>query len=175
MKPRHASALALVLMIVSAPSLADTAATFALPSGVKVKIIEAPFDKKLFKISGCTEGSATCSINGHVPFGVAFGLPTTFLKGISVSYGDQSYALDVSDMYNAWRGRPLEYKGTVRYFGGKCVSKKDCQFRGLFSDGAGSFVAEWRVVDGKPIRTVLTDSNDIVNLFMKNIDPKEYD
>src|SRR5271168_566164 len=107
-------------MIFSAPSLADTEATFALPSGVKVKIIEAPFDKKLFKISGCTEDGATCFINGHVSFGVAFGLPTTYPKSISVSYGDQSYALDVSDMYNAWGRRPLEYKGSIRLFGGKC-------------------------------------------------------
>ena len=102
-------------------------------------------------------------------------LPRTYLKSISVSYRNKSYSLDASDMYDAWNGRPLEYKGTVRYFGGKCFSTKDCQFRGLFSDGASSFVAEWRVVNGKPIRTVLTSSGDVVNLFMKNIDPPEYE
>jgi hypothetical protein len=172
---RHAAALALAFAVVSAPALADTEAAFILPSAVKVKIIEAPFDKKLFKILGCTESGPPCFINGHVPYGVAFGLPETYVKSISVSYRDQSYSLDVSDMYNAWGSRPLQYKDSVRYFGGKCFNAKDCQFRGLFSDGAGSFVAEWRVVNGMPIRTVLTDSNDIVNLFMKNIDPPEYE
>ena len=53
--------------------------------------------------------------------------------------------------------------------------KKNCQFRGLFSDAAGSFVAEWLIVDGLAIRTVLTSNNDVVNLFKKNIDPPEFD
>jgi hypothetical protein len=175
MKPHHAGALAIVLAIISVPALADTEATFTLPSGVKVKILEAPFDKKLFKISGCTESSPPCFINGHVPFGVAFGLPETYVKSISVSYQHQSYLLDASDMYNAWGSRPLEYKGNIRYFGGKCFNTKHCQFRGLFSDAAGSFVAEWQVINGLPIRTVLSDENDIVHLFMKNIDPPEYE
>jgi hypothetical protein len=77
-------------------------------------------------------------------------------------------------MYDAWGGRPLEYKGTIRYFGGKCSDQKNCQFRGIFSDGAGSFVAEWRIVGGVPTRTVLSGSDDIVHLFMKNIDPPEF-
>jgi hypothetical protein len=171
----RAVALALILAVVSAPAFADTEATFTLPSGVKVKIIEAPFYKKFFKISGCTETSGACFINGHVPFGVAFGLPKTYVKSISVSYRNQSYSLDVSDMYDAWGSRPLEYKGSVRYFGGKCFNTKLCQFRGLFSDGAGSFVAEWGVVNGLPIRTVLSGQNDIVNLFMRHIDPPEYE
>jgi hypothetical protein len=157
-----------------ARSLTDTQATFTLPSGVKVKIVEARFDRKLFRISGCTKGTA-CFIDGRIPFGSYSFLPETYVKSISVLYKGQSYSLDVSDMYDAWRGRPLEYKGVVRYFGGRCTDTKYCQFRGLFSDGASSFVAEWRIADGVPIRTVLSDSGDIVNLFMEHIDPPEYD
>ena len=164
---------ALVVAIVSGPALAETHATFTLQSGVKVTIVEAPFDRKLFRISG-TEGSATCFINGRVPFGTDR-WPETYVKSISVDYEGRSYSLEVSDMYNAWGRRPLESKGDVRYFGGKCFDAKNCHFRGLFSDAAGSFVAEWRIVDGVPIRTVLTDSGDIVNLFIKHIDPPEYD
>jgi hypothetical protein len=78
-------------------------------------------------------------------------------------------------MYNAWGSRPLEFIGSVRYFGGKCVDAKNCSFRGLFSDAGGSFVAEWRVINGVSTRTVLTDSSDVVSLFMKNIDPPEYE
>jgi hypothetical protein len=169
------AAIVLALAAVSASAVADTEAAFTLPSGVNVKITEAAFEKKLFKVSGCTETGTTCLINGRVPWGTAFVMPKTYLKSISVSYQGHSYLLDVSDMYNAWGGRPLEYKGAVRYFGGKCFDPKNCQFRGLFSDAAGSFVAEWRVVDGLPIRTVLSDSNDIVHLFTQNIDPPESD
>lgn len=171
---RMSALFAPILAMTSASVLADTVARFTLPSKVNVRIIEAPFEKKLFKISGCTETSETCLINGHIPAGLPFGLPTTFVKSISISYKNQSYLLDVSDMYNAWNGRPLEHKGIIRYFGGKCFDTKNCQFRGVFSDAAGSFVAEWQIVDGVSTRTVLSDSDDIVHLFMKNIDPPEF-
>ncbi|MDA8078292.1 MAG: hypothetical protein M0Z79_05070 [Nitrospiraceae bacterium] len=165
----------LSLVIFTAPAFADMTSTFALPSGVEVKIIEAPFQKSLFRIEGCSGRESVCRINGRAPAGVAFGLPKTYVKSITVSFRGRSYSLDASSMYNAWGSRPLEYKGKIRYFGGKCFDDKNCQFRGLFSDGAGTFVAEWRVVNGLSVRTVLTDSNDIVNLFEKNIDPPEFD
>lgn len=169
------TALALALAVTSVSALADTSATFSLPSGVTVRITEAPFDKTLFKISGCTTASKACFINGRVPMGLQGGtLPQTYVKSISVSYRGRSYSLQVSDMYDAWGQRPLEYKG-IRYFGGKCFDAKNCQFRGLFSDAAAGYSAEWRVVDGMPIRSVLSGSDDIVHLFMKDIDPPEFD
>ena len=78
-------------------------------------------------------------------------------------------------MYDAWGARPLEVKGVVRYFGGKCFDTKNCQLRGLFSDAAGSFVAEWQIVGGLPTRTILTSSSDVVHLFMNNIDPPVFE
>jgi hypothetical protein len=164
-------AIVFALVLISVSALADTEAMFTLPSGVKVNIVEAPFEKKLFKVSGCTESSQHCFINGHVPAGILFGLPKTYVKSITVSYQSRSYSLDAADMYDAWGVRPVEYKGAVRYFGGRCRSAKNCEFRGLFSDGAATFVAEWRVVDGLPVRTVLSDNYDIVHLFMRHIDP----
>jgi hypothetical protein len=165
-----------VSIIIFAPqAIADTTSTFTLPSGVEVKIIEAPFQKALFKVEGCSEGDLVCRINSHAPAGIAFGLPKTYVKSITVSFQGRSYSLDVSDMYNAWGSRPLEHEGKIRYFGGKCFNSKNCQFRGLFSDAAGTFVAEWRIVNELPIRTVLTDSDDVVNLFTRNIDPPEYE
>jgi hypothetical protein len=162
---------ALTLAIVSASTFADTTATFTLPSGVSVTITEAPFDQGGFKVYGCTETSSVCLINGRIPFGTSSGVPKTYVKSIKISYHGQSYLLDASDMYNAWGTRPLKYKGVIRYFGGTCTDRKTCRFRGLFSDGAGSFVAEWLIVDGVERRTVLTDSDDVVNLFMSHIDP----
>ena len=45
----------------------------------------------------------------------------------------------------------------------------------MFSDAAGSFVAEWQIVNGISTRTVLTSSNDVVHLLMEHIDPPEYE
>jgi hypothetical protein len=156
-------------------AIAKQGIAFSLLSGVRVQIVEAPFDKALFKISGCGENDQSCLINGQVPFGTDLGFPNTYTKSITVSYQKQSYSLDVSNMYNAWGNRPLEVKGDVRYFGGKCFYAKNCHFRGLFSDGAGTFVAEWHIVNGTQIRTILTNTNDVVNLFMRHIDPPEYE
>lgn len=167
---------AVVLATASATVLSvnvHAASVFTLPSGVRVEIVEAPFQEGRSEMRDCGEPSRACRINGHLAFGVALGLPKTYVRSISVSFEGQSYALDSSDMFNAWGGRSLEVKGVVRYFGGQCSDAKNCEFRGIFSDGAGTFVAEWRVVDGIPMRDVLTDSSDIVDLFMHNIDPPE--
>jgi hypothetical protein len=174
MRNVYATIILCFLAIVT-PAKADTTSTFILPSGVEVKIVEATLKKSLFKIEGCSDKDSVCRINGHVPFGISFGLPKTYVRKISISFKERSYLLDVSNMYNAWGSRPLEYPGKIRYFGGKCSDINNCQIRGLFSDGAGSFVAEWRIVNGRQVRTVLTDSNDIVNLFMEHIDPPEFD
>lgn len=154
---------------------AEASSKFLLPSGVEVSILESPFNIKKFKVEGCSDKASICRINGHIPFGVAFGLPTTYVKSITITFQGKSNLLDVSDMYNAWGNRPLEVPGKIRYFGGKCFDVKNCQVRGIFSDAAGSFVAEWLIVNGKVFRTVITGSNDVVDLFMKNIDPPEFD
>lgn len=161
--------------LLSATVFADTTANFTLPSGVVVQIVEAAFDKAKFKVKGCSGREPYCQINGRTPFGTDLDLPKTYVKNIWVSFAGAKHGLDAKDMYNAWGGRPLEYKGSIRYFGGKCSDSNNCQLRGVFSDAAGSFVAEWQIVNGKSTRTVLTNSNDVVHLFMEHIDPPEYE
>jgi hypothetical protein len=171
------SAIHIILfgIMVSSVAYAESQAVFKLPSGVDVKIIEDNFSSSDFKIEGCTDTDSYCLINGKLPYGTAFGLPKTYLKSISISYKGCSYELNTSDMYNAWGARPLKYKDVIRYFGGNCYDKDNCQFRGIFSDAAGSYVAEWEIINGKSYRTVLTNSGDIMDLFLKNIDPPTYE
>lgn len=159
--------------LIAGCAVADTTAQFVLPSGVKVAIVEELFSPTKARIVGCSVGGETlgCLIDGGIPFGILGGVPKTYVKSLSIAERGKSYLLDVSGMYDAWGARPLEYPGAVRYFGGWCADDRNCQFRGLFSDGASTFVAEWRVVQGRPMRTVLTDSSDVVDLFMKHIDP----
>lgn len=170
--PRLSIVLALVAGVAQA---SDEISEFVLPSGVKVRLVEAPFTEERFRVSLCHEGAPICRIDGKVPFGTVGERPTTYLKEISITYGKVRYRLDTSNMFNAWGKRPLEYPGVVRYFGGFCYDGKTCVVRGLFADGGASFVAEWSVVGGYPQRTVLTDSSDVVQLFMKNIDPPRFD
>ena len=177
MTPLHVATLLGCLFSTSA--LADTTSTFTLPSDVDVTIVESVFDKEMFNVERCSPnrwGSGSIGrINGRVPYGIDINVPETYVKSITISYQGAAYELDVTDMYNAWGDRPLQYPGGVRYFGGKCFDKKHYQFRGLFSDAAGAFVAEWRIVDAVAIRTVLTFSDDVVHLFGEYMDPPEYD
>jgi hypothetical protein len=165
-----------VVAIVSVTSVwaADKHSAFTLPSGVKVEIVEGDFTDSGFAASECNGQSAKCRINGHIPFGNALTIPKSYVKKLDVSYSDRSYSLDVSNMYNAWGGRPLESRQAVRYFGGRCDDQENCRFRGLFSDAAGAFAAEWVVMGGLSARTVLTDSSDILKLFREHIDPPEF-
>lgn len=153
------------------PGFSLASASFTLPSGVRVDIVEARFEKDHHRIFGCTDPDGGCRINGRVPFGVRSNLPETFVRKIKVTFRERSYFLDAAGMYDAWGDRPLEVKGAIRYFGGGCVDLENCQFRGIFSDGAATFVSEWRIVNGHSFRTVLTDSSDVVDLFMRHIDP----
>ncbi|MDQ7074668.1 MAG: hypothetical protein Q9O24_05830 [Gammaproteobacteria bacterium] len=156
-------------------ALAETVSNFILPSGVGVEIVEVDFQRNNFTVTGCLSGNDACLINGRIPYGVGFDFPKTYVEKITVSFKDCSYGLNVTDMYNAWGDRQLEYPGVIRYFGGKCFDNKNCKFRGVFSDASVSFVVEWFVVNGVETRTVMTSSSDVVNLFKKNIDPPEFD
>jgi hypothetical protein len=169
----HLMLVVFAFIVCAGQAVANQPVALVLPSGVRVVIIEMPFDRATFKISGCEGGDHGCIINGHVPFGSDNEIPKTFTKSITATYQDKSYSLDVSDMFNAWGTRPLEVKGAVRYFGGKCRDAKNCELRGIFSDGAGSYVAEWQIIHGVPFRTILTNSDDVVNLFIHHIDPPE--
>lgn len=171
MQPKAIIAITWLLLSTSAP--AETNARFVLPSGVKVSITESPFIMARAKVTrrGARRAGAGCLIDGRIPFGVMGDLPETYVKSITISVQGKVYLLDASQMYDAWGSRPLEYPGAIRYFGGWCADASDCQVRGVFSDGASIFVAEWRVVQGQTMRTVLTDSRDIVELFMAHIDP----
>lgn len=114
------------------------------------------------------------SANGGLKFG-ATRVPDTFVSNLSLSVGGQKYELDASNMYNAWGKRAIESPDGTRFLAAHCYNDRNCTLRGLFSDAGGAFVAEWQIVDGKAMRTVITDSSDIVDLFAKDISIPTFD
>lgn len=173
---RSVLVLSIGLVISAATNAADVVASFTLPSKVKVRIVEAPFAQ-----SGMVfDEKRPCFIEGRVPFGTDCGRPETYLKELTISYEGKTYQLDTSSIFNAWHGRPLVslppkgVKGRgLRYFGGYCANAESCMVRGLFSDGAGTFVAEWTISEGIAVRTVLTTSPDVKAAFVRHIDGVE--
>lgn len=169
--------ITLVLGLVFAGSAyaADRVSEFTLPSGASVRIVEASFEESKRTYTPVHP----CLVDGQIPFGVDCERPREYVKQLTVVVHGKRHELDVSSMYDAWQGRALASKpvgangSTVRYFGGHCVVDTSCVFRGAFSDGAGTFVAEWVVHDGVSQRTVLSNSRDVVGQVMRNIDGRQ--
>lgn len=165
-------AAVVALAFASVASANDANQSITLPSGVSIQIIETPFASKGHDVKGCTGDVDLCIIDGRIPYGSFIDLPHTQLKSMIAIYRGKRYSPDTSQMFNAWGGRPLK-DGDTRYFGGGCGDEENCIFRGLFSDGAGTFVAEWRVRNGVSERTILTRSSDVMNVLRNNLDARK--
>jgi hypothetical protein len=91
------------------------------------------------------------SINGRPIFGTDGDLPKYMLAKATLTIGKNKYDLTVDHMYNPWFGdRPSD-----RFY----KLKKDgtvIKLTGLFSDGAGTYGAEWLIIGKSSIRTILT-------------------
>lgn len=112
--------------------------------------------------------------NGNIVFG-ATREPKTYISKILFIVNDISYSLENKYMYNSWGNRPIEIPNVIKYFDAHCYDNTNCTIRGIFSDAAGSFVAEWKIINGEQTRTVITNSNDILSLFAKNISPPVFE
>jgi len=154
-------------IIIPLAACADTADIHKLNIGNKINV-----QLHEVTISGDTESSNLP--NGNIVFG-SVSSPKTYLSKIIFSVKNKEYKLESKYMYNAWGRRPLEIAGVIKYFDAHCYNSENCTIRGIFSDAAGSFVAEWKVINGKAIRTVITNSGDIVNNFIKDISPPVYE
>ena len=162
-------------LLIACASAYSEERTYELTPGLTVVLDERRFERNEWRIDRCGASDHLCRINGKVPFGVDGTEPVTYLHSLILHYRNAEYSLDTSNMFNAWRDRPVEYPGTVKYLAGHCSSPRSCVLRGIFSDAAGSFVAEWQVRDGLAERTILTNSADVVSLFIRNIDPPRYE
>ena len=129
----------------------------------------------------CKQDFSSCLKNGLPTFGTSssFGiftsLPRSHLVELRLRYRDIEYKLETLHMYESRSNKKSKSKSNVQYFYANCFDAKNCLVRGLFSDAAGSYVAEWKIVDGIALRSILTSTRDIVHKFIKNINPPVYD
>ncbi|VAW58416.1 hypothetical protein MNBD_GAMMA08-201 [hydrothermal vent metagenome] len=112
--------------------------------------------------------------NGNLIFG-ATRTPKTYVNKITFYVNNKSYNLENMYMYNAWGNRPLEVPNVIKYFDAHCYDNSNCTIRGIFSDAAGSFVAEWKIINGESFRTIITDSSDVLGVFKNNISPPVFE
>lgn len=91
------------------------------------------------------------AINGRPIFGTDGDFPKFTLTKATLKIGQNTYNLQIDDMYNPWFGEGVN----ERLFKIK-TDGTEIRLTGMFSDGAGSYGAEWLILGKSSIRTILT-------------------
>ena len=130
-------------------SISDTY-TISLGEGMSLHMTVAPFEPKKHKITKCQiiDWSGICLIDGKPVFGTDWGLPRNQLVQAELRTGAKAINLDISCMYNV-TATPQDFT-LQKVEGGYLI-------RGHFSDGAGSYEAEWLIIQNSSVRTRLAN------------------
>ena len=99
-------------------------------------------------------------INGTIIFGTDGELPMSKLTNAEFKVGKKKYYLEISGMYNPWFGDRIN-ENLI----GLKIRNGEIKLNGLFSDGAGSYGAEWIIFKESSIRTILTKDLEIIGYF----------
>jgi hypothetical protein len=123
-----------------------------------VEFTAAPFVRARHRLQRCAIGGekVVCLIDGRPVFGTDGELPDTMLARATVTLDKRRIGLDVSSMY-----QPRLNDRTITAE----RSEGGCTVRACLSDGAGAYVAEWRVVSGVPLRTILSADQALLALY----------
>ncbi len=133
----------------------NVTSTIELGKGITLTGVVEPFNITKHKYDTClADGSkGICLIDGAVWFGKDFGLelPRNQLIKLTLKVKGKEIPLNVSGMYNPRYTGYLneEYFKLVESVGGWILY-------GMFSDGAGTYTAHWRIIKGKSVRQVIS-------------------
>lgn len=150
MKTVPISILLISLMLLSVPAIAGEHYTISLGEDMSLRMTVVAFEPKKHKITKCqiTDWSGICLIDGKPVFGTDWGLPRNQLIQAELRIGAKTIKLDVSCMYNVI---PTPQDFTLEKVEGGYL------IHGRFSDGAGSYEAEWLIIENSSVRTRLAN------------------
>lgn len=152
-----------------ASSLAETPSETPLQSLVvpfssneKLVLHVRPFEPKKHTIH---KGDNGWLIDGGLVFGTDYSMPTSKLEQAYFVVGDKKIPLDTNWMYNAQVDQH-ENKATnvtlEKHAGGDAY-----RINAYFSDGAGSYQVQWKIVGSASARTLLIQSEEGWAVFCK--------
>ena len=137
-------------------------AIISINDTISLKLERTKFEPKGSKLD-YYKNNFLYSINGRPIFGTDGDIPKYILKAATLKVGMTNYNLQINDMYNPWFGeKPNEQFFTFEKEG------PEMRLRGYFSDGAGSYGAEWLIVGLISVRTVLSKDEWILIEYSKN-------
>lgn len=102
-------------------------------------------------------------INSKIIFGTDGELPKSQLTNAQLKIGEKIYILEIDGMYNPWFGNGIN-ETLFRLD----IQNGEIKLGGIFSDGAGSYGAEWIIYKNSSIRTILSKDEDITIGYFQN-------
>lgn len=127
---------------------------FTYQRGLVLEYQVSPFDKRSFHHKGGRIGPV---------YGVDGGVPFTRLEKLILSRGKTRTVLEVSCMYNPAAGGRMEKE----QFYVRVISPWSMILTGTFSDAAAGYAAQWLIVDGIGVRTLLSNDPKTVLRLIK--------
>lgn len=109
-------------------------------------------------------GSFVISINNVPVFGTDGEMPMYKLSKAILKIGEKLYNLQIDNMYNPWIGEGLN----ENFFKIIHDGKNHHIFKAQFSDGAGSYAAEWLIEWNSSIREILIKDELIIGSYFEN-------
>jgi hypothetical protein len=127
-------------------------ATIELGRGLTLRMSASPFDPKGHVIERCRHDgdNPVCLIDGKPVFGTDGEMPRSRLDKAAVEVAGRKVDLDTSCMYNPWVAKPEKSSYSAS------PAEDGYLVTGSFSGGAGSYFAQWLIVIGGSVRTVIT-------------------
>jgi len=133
--------------------------TFKINNKVQLTFIESDFSNAEDKPTDCGDGYI-CLINNKPFWGSDGKVPKTSLSRAYVTIKNNTIELDTTGMYNPLISDSNKSQYTVTHY-----FDDAWKVRGQFSDGAGSYFAEWLINKTGSIRILIGDSELLDDAF----------
>ena len=132
---------------------------FKYDGDVSLSVDVELFDIKTNTYRDCG-GGQICIVNNGLAWGNDGQIPVTFVKSITVQLGGKTISLDASGMYDSGiTGDSREAFQIEHYYADAW------KVRGRFSDGAGTYYAEWFIQQQWSSRILIGDSELLHDAF----------
>lgn len=151
-KARHS--IFLILLYCSAYSFtasAEEAISFKYKNNTSLTFTEKTFIKSEYNITYCKE--SICLIDDQPLWGSDAKLPKTILSNIVFNNGKNKIELDTSSMFDPLINKQSKHRFKVSHY-----YADTWKIKGEFSDGAGTYYAEWLVTKQGSVRVLIGDS-----------------
>ena len=146
----------ILLLILTATTLSYSSEKFVeirISDNISISLYKSEFDTTLHNIERCIilDWFGICKIDGKQVYGTDWEMPKSKLDSAFVQIDNIKIPLEVSCMYNPWFGEINKELFSLQKCEGGFIIK------GTFSDGAGSYSVEWRIIKNTSLRISIFD------------------